>query len=104
MIQEIGGVHMSRERSWFERYGIQALLSVAVSISGWSFLSFEATQKETNAALQDLRSGQLLSNAQLLSLNGQLKDVPSLFTRMSQAEVRIDRADQDIHDLQGRKR
>lgn len=101
-----------------EKFLVPGLITFSIALFGIAFSTFHdqmnkaadvqskqwAILRDQGTTLQSVVTMQAVTNAQLLVLNHQLADVPSLLQRMSQAEVKIDRNSSDIHELQEVKR
>ena len=82
---------------WVVSIGAAALIA-----AGYWFVSSVTDRLDAQSkSLADLATQQAVTNNQLVTLNLQLADVPSITRKMAELEVRVDRNTDDIKELRG---
>ncbi|MGQ4661327.1 hypothetical protein [Lysobacter sp. F6437] len=77
---------------------IATIIGAAVVAFGYWFVSEVRDQGD---AIDNLATQQAVMNNQLVTLNLQLADVPSISRKMAEHDVRIDRLESDVKELRG---
>ena len=84
-----------------EKWVVTTGAAVLVAAGYWFVSSVTVRLDAQSKALGDLATQQAVTNSQLVTLNLQLADVPSLTRKMAELEVRVDRNAEDIRELRG---
>lgn len=83
-----------------EKLVLGGCIGLLVFLLGWTFHNFDGRLQVQGETMQRMVIQQAVTNAQLLTQNQLLSDVPSLTQHSAEMRVQIDRNTQDIKDLQ----
>lgn len=82
-----------------ERWVVAAVAAASVAAAYWFASSVTARLDEQARALSMLTTQQAVANAQLLTLNGQLTDIPQMRSKMAEHEVQINALQESQREL-----
>lgn len=86
-----------------ERWVVAAGASALLAVAYWFVSSVTGRLDRQSDSLANLATQQAVTNNQLVTLNLQLADVPSLTRKMAEIEVRVDRLEEDTRELRTTK-
>lgn len=103
------GVSQDRSGHWefsvgvVEKWVITVGALVLVSVGYWFTSSVTKRLDDQSIAMAAMATQQAVTNAQLVTLNLQLADLPAMSREMAEMKVRVNRHDEDLRELRGVK-
>lgn len=95
--QQDGRLHFSLGK--VERWVVGTCAFVLVASFGWIFNRITSQLDTQGKAIAAMATQQAVMNNQLVTLNLQLADVPSMTSKLTEHEVRLDRVEADVKEL-----